>query len=243
MKPNAKRILTISMIAVTVLWVIAIAALYISALEEVWGLLAFVLIVPYFAPLLIGILAILHCVRSILSEKQTGELGILNRFTTVTTTLFGVLSLVTLLLWLCRSWEVFSDTNPLGMLYADGVLTRMTFAFTALTLLCALIGGVGRIFIRKLSPTARPRLPQIVCTTVIVLFSVITLCVLFIPVPAGSYNDGGSKIYEAVLYDVVDWNRTQHFDGTPFHEDNQRMRIYFFPQNCYDYDKRWQLRH
>ena len=47
---------------------------YIAALDEVWGLLAFVLIVPYFAPFLIGILAILGCVRSLLSEKQTGEL-------------------------------------------------------------------------------------------------------------------------------------------------------------------------
>ena len=62
------------MIAVTVLWAIAILLFYIAALDEVWGLLAFVLIVPYFAPFLIGILAILGCVRSLLSEKQTGEL-------------------------------------------------------------------------------------------------------------------------------------------------------------------------
>lgn len=62
------------MIAVTVLWTIAILLFYIAALDEVWELLAFVLIVPYFAPFLIGILAILGCVRSLLSEKQTGEL-------------------------------------------------------------------------------------------------------------------------------------------------------------------------
>ena len=62
------------MIAVTVLWAIAILLFYIAALDEVWGLLAFVLIVPYFAPFLIGILAILGCVRSLLSEKQTVEL-------------------------------------------------------------------------------------------------------------------------------------------------------------------------
>ena len=74
MKPKARKILTISMIAVTVLWAIAILLFYIAALDEVWGLLAFVLIVPYFAPFLIGILAILGCVRSLLSEKQTGEL-------------------------------------------------------------------------------------------------------------------------------------------------------------------------
>ena len=74
MKTKARKILTISMIAVTVLWAIAILLFYIAALDEVWGLLAFVLIVPYFAPFLIGILAILDCVRSLLSEKQTGEL-------------------------------------------------------------------------------------------------------------------------------------------------------------------------
>ena len=74
MKTKARKNLTISMIAVTVLWAIAILLFYIAALDEVWGLLAFVLIVPYFAPFLIGILAILGCVRSLLSEKQTGEL-------------------------------------------------------------------------------------------------------------------------------------------------------------------------
>ena len=74
MKTKARKILTISMIAVTVLWAIAILLFYIAALDEVWGLLAFVLIVPYFAPFLIGILAILGCVRSLLSEKRTGEL-------------------------------------------------------------------------------------------------------------------------------------------------------------------------
>ena len=42
MKPKARKILTISMIAVTVLWAIAILLFYIAALDEVWGLLAFV---------------------------------------------------------------------------------------------------------------------------------------------------------------------------------------------------------
>ena len=59
----------------------------------------------------------------------------------------------------------------------------------------------------------------------------------------GSYNDGGSQQYESVLYQVVDWNRTQEFDGTPFHEENQKMRIYFFPFNCYEYEAKWELNH
>lgn len=243
MKQNAPKIITTTMIAVTVLWAIAILVFYIAALDEVWGLLAFVLIVPYFAPLLIGILAILGCVRSLLSEKQTGKLRRLSVFSTVTTTVFGVLSLTALFLRMCRGLDVYSDTNPLGMLYADGVLTRMTFAFATLTVLSALICGLARHLMGKFGTEARPRLPKIVRTTAIVFLSVISVCVLFIPYPAGSYNDGGSKIYEAVFYDIVDWNRTQHFDGTPFHEDGQRMRVYFFPENCYDYDMRWNLRH
>lgn len=243
MKQKAKRMITVSMIAAAVLTVIAVIALYFAALDEVWGLLAFVMIAPYFAPLLIGILAILDCVRSLLSEKQEGELQILNIFTTVMTTNFGCLTLTALCLHLCRSLDVFSDTNPLGMLYADGVLTRMTFAFAALTLLSAWIGRLFRLLICKFGTETRPHLPKILRSCAIVLVSAVTLCVLFLPMPAGSLNDGGSKIYEAVLYDAVDWNRTQHFDGTPFHEDEQRMRIYFFPENCYDYDRKWDLRH
>ena len=75
MKQKARKIISISMIVITVLWLIAIVWLYIAALDEVWGLLAFVLIVPYFAPLLIGILAILGCVRSLLSENRQGSCG------------------------------------------------------------------------------------------------------------------------------------------------------------------------
>ena len=54
---------------------------------------------------------------------------------------------------------------------------------------------------------------------------------------------GGSAIYEAVLYDAVRWNRTHYFDGTPFPTEAQRLRIYFFPYNCYTYEDRWELKH
>lgn len=81
-----------------------------------------------------------------------------------------------------------------------------------------------------------------------VLCLLVCAAVLLVPKPDGRYNDGGedgggSAQYRAVLYDVVDWNRTHHFDGTPYPPEEQRMRVYFFPYNGYDYDARWALKH
>ncbi|MBQ8400916.1 MAG: hypothetical protein IJX14_03210 [Clostridia bacterium] len=81
-----------------------------------------------------------------------------------------------------------------------------------------------------------------------ILCLLVCAAVLLVPEPDGSYNDGGedgggSAQYRAVLYDVVDWNRTHHFDGTPYPPEEQRMRVYFFPYNGYDYEAKWDLKH
>ena len=243
MKQKARKIITVSMVAVTILWLIAIIVLYIGALDEAWGLLSFILLIPLFLSFLIGILAILWCVRRLLSEPRTGDDRGLSTATTIAVTVFALLTLAALVLRSGNVLGAFDETSPLGMLYADGVLTRMTLAFAALTVISACIGGIFGILIRKFRSDTKPRLPNILRTAAIALTTLLTLCVLLIPTPAGSYNDGGSRIYEAVLYDIVDWDRTQEFDGTPFHEDGQRMRIYWFPQNCYDYDMRWETGH
>lgn len=37
--------------------------------------------------------------------------------------------------------------------------------------------------------------------------TVIILLILFIPIPHGTYKDGGTKDYSALTYRVVVWNR------------------------------------
>ena len=239
MKQKAKKIITISMIAVTVLWLIAMAGVSIAAQDDPWGMLGFVVLLPYSAFFLIGILSILGCIRTILAPKE-GTDRILSRFTVTAASVFGLLALISMVLPPILD-EI--DSPMFDMPYIGSVFSRMFLAFSALGILSALIGSVFGILIRKLRSDERPRLPFRLRTTAICLVSIITVLVLLVPYPAGSYNDGGSKIYEAVFYYVVDWNRTQQFDGTPFHEDEQRMCVYFFPENCYDYDMRWNLRH
>ena len=59
----------------------------------------------------------------------------------------------------------------------------------------------------------------------IILAIVIFLAVLFLPIPKGPYNDGGTREYAALTYKIVDWNRrteTSTYDKT---------KVYFFPEN------------
>ena len=71
---------------------------------------------------------------------------------------------------------------------------------------------------------------------------------LLIPHTNGCYNDSGgrgtgSEYHEAVLYDVVEWNRTHTFGGDRLPDEEQRTRIYFFPFNCYKYEAQWDMKH
>ena len=61
----------------------------------------------------------------------------------------------------------------------------------------------------------------------LVLLAIVLLLVFFFPIPLGTFLDGGTKIYIALTYEIVSWNR--------FTEDGmyKATRIYWFP----DYPK------
>lgn len=46
-----------------------------------------------------------------------------------------------------------------------------------------------------------------------IVVAVVLLAVLFIPIPNGQMKDGGTKVYSALTYKIVDWNRLYN-DGT-----------------------------
>ena len=46
-----------------------------------------------------------------------------------------------------------------------------------------------------------------------IIVSVVLLVVLFVPIPNGQMKDGGTKVYSALTYKIVDWNRLYN-DGT-----------------------------
>ena len=58
--------------------------------------------------------------------------------------------------------------------------------------------------------------------------------VLFVPLPSGTYKDGGTREYTALTYKVVDWNRLM---GDTVYD---QTKFYAFPNNFKDIDTLWE---
>ncbi len=80
-----------------------------------------------------------------------------------------------------------------------------------------------------------------VMTAIIVTVS--GLLVLLVPYSTIRYDDGGTVKHDALLYTVMEWNRTKDWYGEPVTETSQETCIYFFPQNLLSYDELWELKH
>ena len=68
----------------------------------------------------------------------------------------------------------------------------------------------------------------------ILLTAVLLLAILFAPIPKGPYEDGGTRVYSALTYKIVDWSRITD-DGI-----YEARRVYFFPYNLRSIDDLWQ---
>lgn len=66
-----------------------------------------------------------------------------------------------------------------------------------------------------------------------IIAAVVLLAVLFVPIPSGTYKDGGTREYAALTYKIVDWNKLTS-DGT-----YDKTKIYFFPNNFKSIDELW----
>ncbi len=62
---------------------------------------------------------------------------------------------------------------------------------------------------------------------------VMLLAILFVPIPSGTYRDGGTKEYTSLTYKIVAWNRLT--DGNTYSE----TKVYFFPNNFKSIDSLW----
>ncbi len=159
-----------------------------------------------------------------------------DRFVSVFAIVLAVLALVSM-----AGQYLLDPTYPWSATELFGKLQKLSFAFGVLSLLPLAAGGI----VKRIASDKKWIRVCATCLTVC-----ITLAVLLVPTRAGSYNDGGgipeqgSKIYEAVLYEIVVWNRTHEFDGTPLAiTEQQHTRIYFFPFDCYSYDGKWEMKH
>ena len=55
-----------------------------------------------------------------------------------------------------------------------------------------------------------------------IILCLLLIIVLFIPIPRGTYDDGGSREYVALTYKIIKWHRLTS-DGI-----YKKTRIYFF---------------
>lgn len=67
-----------------------------------------------------------------------------------------------------------------------------------------------------------------------ILSAALLLAVLFVPIPKGPYEDGGTREYAALTYKLVSWNRITD-DGL-----HQILKLYPFPDNFKSIDKLWE---
>lgn len=65
------------------------------------------------------------------------------------------------------------------------------------------------------------------------LAGVLLLAVLFVPIPTGVCKDGGTRVYAALTYKIVDWNR---LTGDARYD---KTKVYFFPDNFRSIDELW----
>lgn len=66
-----------------------------------------------------------------------------------------------------------------------------------------------------------------------IIAAAVLLAVLFVPIPSGTYKDGGTREYAALTYKIVDWNKLTS-DGK-----YDKTKIYFFPNNFKSINELW----
>ena len=69
---------------------------------------------------------------------------------------------------------------------------------------------------------------------------VVLLAVLFVPIPRGSYDDGGTREGVALTYKIVDWNRLTDQEGTES-ALYEKTRIYFGADKNKSISELWEM--
>ena len=77
-------------------------------------------------------------------------------------------------------------------------------------------------------------------TVIMIAIAVLLLLLLFVPIPRGTYRDGGTKDYRALTYRIVVWNRLT--DGLSGDENGvyHKTSVFWFPHNFKSIDELWE---
>jgi len=82
-------------------------------------------------------------------------------------------------------------------------------------------------------------------TVMLALIIVVAILILFLPIPLGTYDDGGTKVYSALTYKIVAWHRlqTEYDEEGDISEINyyQKTSVFFFPDNFKSLGNLWNI--
>ena len=70
---------------------------------------------------------------------------------------------------------------------------------------------------------------------------VLIVLALFLPIPTGLYDDGGTREYSALTYTIVDWNKMIYNDANDSIEIYENTSVYWFPDNFKSIDELWEI--
>lgn len=80
---------------------------------------------------------------------------------------------------------------------------------------------------------------------IIIISVILILLVLFLPIPKGTYKDGGTRDYCALTYRIVVWNTfTEDFDEEVSKAEMKiyhNTSVYWFPDNFKSIDELWKM--
>ena len=82
---------------------------------------------------------------------------------------------------------------------------------------------------------------RIIIPVVIVLAFVL---ILFLPIPRGTYDDGGTREYAALTYKIVVWNKimaVEDENGEFSTYTYKNTSVFWFPDNQKSIDELWQI--
>ena len=79
----------------------------------------------------------------------------------------------------------------------------------------------------------------------LIVIIVVLLLVLFIPIPRGTYDDGGTRDYCALTYKIVAWNKLVaevNEDGSVGEVNRYKnSSVFWFPNNFKTIDELWKM--
>ncbi len=80
----------------------------------------------------------------------------------------------------------------------------------------------------------------------LIILGLALLLILFLPIPIGTIDDGGTRIYASLTYKIVKWNRLMsvYVDGEIERINTySKTSVYFLPDNFKSTNELWDIEH